>query len=145
MHVPAAITYCHIALTVQRPSFRRSPAKLLYNSPMTAPATLFRPFSRLVRITLIGHPFEVPENNSLLRCLQFLAPEQVSYGRFCWNEECQHCRVTFDLGEGTAQRTALACKVNVEEGMRVSTLTSEIKYCLRSVLSAEVNLPQDQP
>lgn len=112
---------------------------------MTAPATLFRPFSRLVRITLIGHPFEVPENNSLLRCLQFLAPEQVSYGRFCWNEECQHCRVTFDLGEGTAQITALACKVNVEEGMRVSTLTSEIKYCLRSVLSAEVNLPQDQP
>jgi predicted molibdopterin-dependent oxidoreductase YjgC len=122
-----------IALTVQRPSFCRSPAQLLYNLSMTAPATLFRPFSRLVRLTLLGYSFEVPENNSLLRCLQFLAPEQVSYGRFCWNEECQHCRVTFDLGEGTAQRIGLACKVNVEEGMRVSTVTTEIKYCLRSL------------
>jgi hypothetical protein len=68
---------------------------------MTALGTLFRPFSRLVRIVLLGHDFEVPENNTLLHCLQYLAPEPVSYGRFCWNEDCQYCRLTFDQGEET--------------------------------------------
>ncbi len=51
---------------------------------MTAPTTLFRPFTRLVKITILGKNFEVPENNPLLRCFQYLAPEAVSYGRFCW-------------------------------------------------------------
>ena len=58
---------------------------------MTAPATLFRPFSRLVRVTILDRTVEVPENNVLLRCLQYLAPEEISYGRFCWNEDCQYC------------------------------------------------------
>ena len=42
---------------------------------MTAPTTLFRPFTRLVKITILGREFEVPENNPLLRCFQYLAPE----------------------------------------------------------------------
>jgi hypothetical protein len=100
---------------------------------MTAPSTLFRPFSRLVKIQILGRNVEVPENNSLLRCFQYLAPEQVSYGRFCWNEDCQYCRVSYDLGEGTRSRAALACKLMVEDGMRLTEITSEIRYCLRSL------------
>jgi len=100
---------------------------------MTAPGTLFHPFSRLVKITMMGREVEVPENNSLLRCMQYLAPEDVSYGRFCWNEDCQYCRITFDLGEGTASRAALSCKLTVQEGMRIKEVTTEIRYCLRSL------------
>lgn len=100
---------------------------------MTAPTTLFRPYGKLVKITLLGREVEVPENNTLLRCLQYLAPEGISYGRFCWNEDCQYCRVSYDLGEGTPTRAALACKVLIEEGMRVKEVTTEIKYCLRSL------------
>lgn len=100
---------------------------------MTAPTTLFRPFSRLVKITILGHEFEVPESNPMLRCFQYLAPETVSLGRFCWNEDCQYCRVTFDLGEGTASRAALACRLMVREAMRVQEATTEIRYCLRSL------------
>lgn len=100
---------------------------------MTAPSTLFRPFTRLVKITILDREFEVPENNSLLRCFQYLAPEEVSYGRFCWNEDCQYCRVTFDLGEGSAARAALSCKLMVQDGMRVKEVTSEIRYCLRTL------------
>ncbi len=100
---------------------------------MTAPSTLFRPYERLVQITILGRDFEVPDNNTLLRCFQFLAPEPVSYGRFCWNEDCQYCRVTFDLGANTPTRTALACKLLVQDGMRVTSVTSEIKYCLREL------------
>ncbi len=98
---------------------------------MTAPSTLFRPFARLVRIAILGREFEVPENNPLLRCFQYLAPEEISYGRFCWNEDCQYCRVTFDLGAGSASRAALSCKLMVQEDMRVEEVATEIRYCLR--------------
>lgn len=104
---------------------------------MTAPTTLFRPFTRLVKITVLGRDFEVPENNPLLRCFQYLAPEAISYGRFCWNEDCQYCRVRFDVGEGSESRTALSCKLMVQEGMRVSEAATEIKYCLRGVIGPE--------
>lgn len=102
---------------------------------MTAPTTLFRPYERLVNITILDRDFEVPENNTLLRCLQYLAPEGISYGRFCWNEDCQYCRVVFDLGEGTPARAALACKLMVQDGLRIREITNDIRYCLRSVLN----------
>ena len=98
---------------------------------MTAPTTLFRPFNRLIKISILGRDVEVPESNPLLRCFQYLAPETVSYGRFCWNEDCQYCRVKFDMGEGTAARSALACKLMVQEGMRITETTTEIRYSLR--------------
>ena len=100
---------------------------------MTSNSILFRPYSRLIKITLLDKEVEVPENNALLRCLQYLAPEAVSYGRFCWNEDCQYCRVTYDLGDGTKERAALSCKVMVEEGMRVKEVSREISYCLRDL------------
>jgi hypothetical protein len=105
---------------------------------MTAPSALFRPFSRLVKISLLGREFEVPENNPLLRCFQYLGPEAIAYGRFCWNEDCQYCRVTFDLGEGSASRAALSCKVMVQEGMRITEASTEIRYCLRGLKPAEL-------
>jgi predicted molibdopterin-dependent oxidoreductase YjgC len=104
---------------------------------MTAPATLFRPFTRLVKITILGRTFEVPENNTLLRCFQYLAPEAVSYGRFCWNEDCQYCRVTYDLGDGSPTRTAISCKLMVQEGMRVKEVTAEIRHSLSTLMLDE--------
>jgi hypothetical protein len=100
---------------------------------MTSTSILFRPYSRLIKITLLDKDVEVPENNALLRCLQFLAPDAVSYGRFCWNGDCQYCRVTYDLGDGTKDRAALSCKVMAVEGMRVTEVSSEIRYCLRDL------------
>ena|SRR6266568_4619623 len=105
---------------------------------MTAPTTLFRPFTRLVKISLMGQEVEVPENNPLLRCFQYLAPETVSCGRFYWNEDCQYCRLKFDMGEGTATRAALACKLTVQEGMRITEITTELRYSMRPLnLSGE--------
>jgi hypothetical protein len=100
---------------------------------MTAPATLLRPFDRLITISIADRGFQVPENNSLLRCLQYLAPEPVSYGRFCWNEDCQYCRVVYDFGEGSKSRAAIACKLMVQQGMRILEMTAEMRYCLRTL------------
>ena len=38
-----------------------------------------------------------------------------------------------NLGEGTSERAALACKLMVQEGMRVREVTTEIRYCLRNL------------
>lgn len=100
---------------------------------MSSPGPLYRPFDRLLKIEIVGRTVEVPENNTLLRALQYLAPVDVAMGRFCWNEECQYCRITYDLGEGTPERNALACKLGVREGMRVRELSLELRYCLRSL------------
>jgi hypothetical protein len=100
---------------------------------MTAPSSLFRPYDRLIKISILGKEFEVPDNNPLLRCFQFLAPDTLSYGRFCWNEDCQYCRVSYDLGEGTKVRAAISCKLMVQEGMRVKEVAMEIKYGLRDL------------
>ena len=99
----------------------------------SAPGPLFRPYQRLIKITIRGKEFEIPENNMLLRGLQYLAPENVAMGRFCWNEDCQYCRVTFDRGPGTPAHTAISCKLMVEPGMRVTEIADEIRYCLRDL------------
>jgi hypothetical protein len=101
---------------------------------MSAPSSLFRPYDRLVKISILGQDFEVPDNNPLLRCFQYLAPDGISYGRFCWNEDCQYCRVSYDLGEGTKARAAISCKLMVQEGMRVKEIALEIKYGLRDLI-----------
>jgi predicted molibdopterin-dependent oxidoreductase YjgC len=104
---------------------------------MSNPGPLFRPYEKLVKITLADKQFEVPEGNMLLRAMQYLSPEDISYGRFCWNEECQYCRVNYDLGPGTQNRTALSCKLMVQEGMRVTAMAQEIRYCLRKLELSE--------
>jgi len=91
---------------------------------MSTLGPLFRPFERLVTITIRGKQVEVPEGNMLLRGFQYLAPENVA---------CQYCRVTYDLGEGTPSRVALSCKLMVQGGMRITEVAQEIKYCLRGL------------
>ncbi len=103
------------------------------STPPHTPGPLYKPYERLVRIEVLGKGFEVPEGNILLRAFQFLAPETVPYGRFCWNEECQYCRVSYDAGAESQGRVALACKLVVKEGMRVTEAANEIRYCLRTL------------
>jgi hypothetical protein len=100
---------------------------------MSNAGPLFRPYDKLVKITLGEKQFEVPDGNMLLRAFQFLSPEDISYGKFCWNEECQYCRVTYDLGPDTPNRTAISCKLMVQDGMRVTEVAQEIKYSLRKL------------
>ena len=78
---------------------------------------LFRPYEKLVEITILGKTFLVPERNSLLRAFQFISPETVPYGRFCWNQECQYCKVNCQLSDDDQARPILSCKFLVSEGM----------------------------
>src|SRR5260370_7212235 len=68
----------------------------------------FRPYEKLVDITILGKKFQVPERNSLLRCFQFISPETVPYGRFCWNQDCQYCPVTYPPPTNDSPRDILS-------------------------------------
>jgi hypothetical protein len=106
---------------------------------------VFRPYEKLVEITIMGKTFLVPERNSLLRAFQFISPETVPYGRFCWNQECQYCRVSCQLADDDQSRPILSCKFIVSEGMAISDLAPELVGCLRSKLGLNERAPLDSP
>jgi NADH dehydrogenase/NADH:ubiquinone oxidoreductase subunit G len=85
---------------------------------------IFEPYDRLIGIDILGTTYEVPENNTLLRCFQYLSIESISYGDFCWNGECLNCRVW--LKNGDKEKAALACRTVVEEGMEIVRLSDGI-------------------
>jgi hypothetical protein len=100
---------------------------------MSTPGSLYRPFDELVSIKILGKEFQVPKDNMLLRAMQYLAPENVAMGRFCWNEECQYCRVSCKATPDSAPRQALSCKLLVIPGIEVVEVATEIRYCLRDL------------
>jgi hypothetical protein len=95
---------------------------------------LFRHYERLVEIKVLGKSFQVPERNSVLRCFQYLSPDTVPYGRFCWNQECQYCRIVTRLPDDDEDREMLSCKFLVSSGLEVVGLSDELKMCLRALL-----------
>ena len=56
------------------------------------PSNIYEPYERLVKLSVLEKGLEVPENNTLLRCYQFLDPEAAAMGNFCWNGECHNCQ-----------------------------------------------------
>ena len=98
---------------------------------------LLNDYERLVTIEVNGAAVSLPEGNTLLRGFQHLAPEDISYGPFCWNQHCGSCVVECDMGEGTRSQGALACQLVVRDGMRVRTVKPIFGYCVRSLVSNE--------
>jgi 2Fe-2S iron-sulfur cluster binding domain len=86
---------------------------------------IFTPYEKLVEIEILGAKHMVPENNSLLRCLQFLSMESISYGDFCWNGECLNCQVW--LRNADKEKAVIACRVTVQEGMGIVRMSDEIE------------------
>jgi hypothetical protein len=94
---------------------------------------IYEPWHRLVRITVLGKPFEVPEGNSLLRQLQFVCTD-VGEGRYCWNGECRYCEVRIRRYPGGPEMTALACLVTGVEGMEITQIAPELRYNMAAAL-----------
>lgn len=86
---------------------------------------LYDPYEKLISIEILGQAREVPEKNTLLRCFQFLSMNTISYGDFCWNGECTNCQFWYrEAGDDeTADKTALACRFTVREGLVITKLS----------------------
>lgn len=85
---------------------------------------IFQPFERLIDIEILGVVYKVPENNSLLRCFQYLSMESISYGDFCWNGECLNCQVWLQQGE--KEKAVMACRTTVAENMKIVRMADGI-------------------
>jgi hypothetical protein len=87
---------------------------------------IFEPYDRLIDIEVLGRKYRVPENNSILRCFQFLDMETISEGDLCWNGECLNCQVWIKNGE--KEKAAIACRTNVFEGMQILNISDDIPF-----------------
>jgi hypothetical protein len=88
---------------------------------------LFEPYERLVTIEILGRRVEVPENNRLLRCFQFLSMRSISYGDFCWNGDCTNCQFWYTEEGERGDKTALSCRFKVREAMVITRLNEHVK------------------
>jgi hypothetical protein len=95
---------------------------------------LYEPYSRLIRIVVLGKTFDVPENNLLLRQLAYVAPD-IASGKYCWNAECRYCEIEYRRAPGAPVLSALSCRVKGFEGMQVTKIAFEIKYNLGEALT----------
>jgi hypothetical protein len=98
---------------------------------------IFRPYERLVEITVLGKQFLVPEKNTLLRCFQFISPGSVLYGRFCSDQQCAHCQVVCRLPDDDGRRPVLSCQFMACAGMSISEISPELEMCLRGKLGLQ--------
>jgi hypothetical protein len=96
---------------------------------------LLEPYTRLVRIVILGRIFEVPENNLLLRQMQYVSPD-IGSGRYCWNGECRYCEIQYRRAAESSDLPALACRVKGQEGMVITKAAAEIRYNLSEALAA---------
>jgi hypothetical protein len=95
---------------------------------------LYEPYEKLIRLTILGKTFEVPENNLLLRQMAFVAPD-IAWGRYCWNAECRYCEVFYRREPGGPEYSALACRTKGLPGMEVTKAAPEIKYNMSEALA----------
>jgi len=102
-------------------------------------ALIYRPYSRLVRIRIRDRWFEVPENNILLRCFQYISP-RVPYGPFCWNGDCENDALLVRSPGASAARPALACQTLVEDGMEIESLSADLERALAPAFDSMLQL-----
>ena len=98
-------------------------------------ADLYEPWEKLIRIVVLGRVLEVPENNLLLRQLQYVS-QDIGMGRYCWNGECRYCEIQYRRPDDPAEYPGLACRVRGFDGMRLTRLAPEVRYNLGEVLAA---------
>ena len=87
---------------------------------------LFAPYERLVEVEILGRKRSVPENNSILRCLQFLQMDSISNADLCWNGDCLNCQVWID--KKGKEKAVISCRTTMAEGMKIVRLSNDLPY-----------------
>jgi hypothetical protein len=95
----------------------------------------YEPWEKLIRLEILGKVFRVPENNTLLRQLQYVS-EDIGMGRYCWNGECRYCEIQFERPGDPADYAGLACRIRGFDGMRITKVAPEIRYNKSDALAA---------
>ena len=87
---------------------------------------LYGPYQRLLPIWVEGEPAYVPENNSVLRGLQYLELHdglvRMDWGRYCWNNTKGCCEMEYRPSEGEPAVVGRACQIQVSSGLEILQL-----------------------
>ncbi|HSE39478.1 MAG TPA: 2Fe-2S iron-sulfur cluster-binding protein [Acidobacteriota bacterium] len=94
---------------------------------------LYEPYSKLIPIFYQGKEYMVPENNTLLRVLQYLNPE-VAYGNYCWNGDCRNCMITIRRSDDSQEVTAVGCLTKAVPGLQIIRLPLGVRIQKRPQL-----------
>lgn len=94
----------------------------------------FQPYRQLIRISILGESFEVPENNVLLRCFQYLEPT-IPYGPWCWNGDCESDRIRYRFPGDTEIHTGLSCQIVPVDGLEIVEISPDLARFLAHLLT----------
>jgi predicted molibdopterin-dependent oxidoreductase YjgC len=86
---------------------------------------LFGEITKLVKISIEGEWYEVPDQLEILRCFQYLGFE-ISFEHFCWNASCENCASQVACSNKVSERMLL-CQLPAEEGMVIEKLPEGVK------------------
>jgi predicted molibdopterin-dependent oxidoreductase YjgC len=87
---------------------------------------MFAPYDRLIEVEILGRKRRVPENNSILRCLQFLQIDAISNADLCWNGECLNCQVLIE--KNGKEKAVVSCRTAIAEGMRIVSISKDVQF-----------------
>lgn len=87
---------------------------------------MFAPYDRLIEIEILGRKRQVPENNSILRCLQFLQIDNISNADLCWNGDCLNCQVWIE--RDGKEKAVISCRTNVVDGMKIVRISNDLPF-----------------
>jgi hypothetical protein len=94
---------------------------------------LFGEYRHLIPIVVCGERMEVPENNSVLRALQYLELKhqrvKLDWGRYCWNNTNGCCEMSYRERHDEAPRPARACLVQVKPRLEIVELPKGGRVC----------------
>ena len=82
-------------------------------------SALLEPYDKLINVTINGKVYEVPENNTLLRILQYLNV-QLAYNKYCWNADCRNCAFRYVSRRTGKEVEALGCQMRCFANMVIS-------------------------
>ena len=87
---------------------------------------LFGDYKKLIPINIQGRVFHVPEENTVLRSLQFLELRKevltMKWGRFCWNDTVGCCELRYRSSPDAAVSSGRGCQLLAKPGLQIVQL-----------------------
>ncbi len=81
-------------------------------------------FEKLIEIEIFGEKSEAPENNTLLRCFQYLSVKTISYGDFAGTAIAPIAG--FGWKTPSKDKPVLSCRTKIQDKMKIVRMSREI-------------------
>jgi hypothetical protein len=84
-------------------------------------SAVLEPYDKLIPVVINGRTYELPENNTLLRVLQYMNLE-LAYTKYCWNGDCRNCAFRYISRRTGKEVEALGCQMRCFANIQITRL-----------------------